>query len=91
VHRHKMHVQQVGCNAKGMFKIKNLIDQVQKLVVRNAHKELDVSIPPPSSYGDPTIYRRRRVYSRPPHITCNNHFLADNVLDYAGRKGFGIT
>jgi hypothetical protein len=75
-----------------MFEIKNLIDQVEKLVVRNApDKELDMSIPPPLGYGDPTIYRRRRIYSRPPHITCNNHFLGDNILDYAGQKGFGIT
>ena len=50
-----------------------------------------MSIPPPLGYGDPTIYRRRRVYSRPPHITCDNHFSGDNVLDYAGWKGFGIT
>ncbi len=34
---------------------------------------------------------RRRIYSRPPHITCDNHFSDDSVLDYAGRKGFGIT
>jgi hypothetical protein len=92
VHQHKMHVQPVGFTAKGMFAIKNLIDQVEKLVVRNApNKELDMSIPPPSGYGDPMIYRRRRVYSRPPHITCNNHFLGDNVLVHAGWKGFGIT
>ncbi len=63
-----MHVQSVGFTAKGMFEIKNLIDQVEKLVVGNApNKELDVSIPPPLGYGDPTIYRRRHVYSRPPH------------------------
>jgi hypothetical protein len=54
-------------------------------------EELDVSIPPPSGVGAPTIYRRRCIYSHPPHITCDNHFLGDNVLDYAGRKGFGIT
>ena len=87
-----MHVQPVGFTAKGMFGIKNLIDQVEKLVVGNApNEELDVSIPPPLGYRDPTIYIRRRVYSRPPHITCDNFFLGDNVLDYAGWKGFGIT
>jgi hypothetical protein len=70
VHLYKMHVQPVGFTAKGMFKIKNLIDQVEKLVVGNApDEELDMSIPPPSGYGDLMIYRRRRIYSRPPHIT----------------------
>jgi hypothetical protein len=80
VHCHKMHVRPLGFTVEGMFKIKNLIDHVEKLVVRNApDKELDVSIPPPLGYGDPTIYRRRRVYSRPPNITCDNHFLGDNM------------
>ncbi len=92
VHRHKMHVQSVGFTVEGMFKIKTLIDQVEKLVVENApDKELDMGVPPPTGYSDPMIYRRRRVYSRSPHITCNNHFLGDNVLNYAGQKGFGIT
>jgi hypothetical protein len=60
-----------------MFKIKNLIDQVEKLVVGNApNKELDVSIPPPSGYGDLMIYKRRCIYySCPPHITCDIHFF----------------
>jgi hypothetical protein len=63
-------VQPVGFTAEGMFEVKNLIDQVEKLVVGNApSEELDVSIPPPLGYEDPRIYRRRRVYSRPPHIT----------------------
>ncbi len=30
-HWHKMHVQPVGFTAKGMFEIKKLIDQVEKL------------------------------------------------------------
>jgi hypothetical protein len=92
VHQHKMHVQPVGFTAKGMFEINNLIDQVEKLVFGNApDEELDVSIPPPLGYGDPMIYRRRCIYSHPLHITCNNHFLGDNVLDYAGQEGFRIT
>jgi hypothetical protein len=88
-----MHVRPVGFTAKRMFEIKNLIDQVEKLAVGSApNKELDMSIPPPLGYGDPRIYRRRRVYSRLPHITCGNHFSGDNnELDYAGQKGFGIT
>jgi hypothetical protein len=88
----KMHVRLVGFTTKGMFEIKNPIDQVEKLVVGNApNEELDVSIPPPLGNGDPMIYRRRHIYSHLPHITCNNIFLVDNVLDYAGRKGFRIT
>ncbi len=92
VHRHKLHVRPNGFTAKGKFEIKNLIDQVDRLVVGNAPEEdLTVTIPPPSGYREETAYVRRRIYSRPLHITCDNHFSGDSVLDYAGRKGFGIT
>jgi hypothetical protein len=92
VHRHKLHVQPNGFTAKGKFVLKNLINQVVRLVVGNAPEEdLMVTIPPPSGYGETTTYMRRCIYSRPLHITCDNHFSGDNGLDYAGRKGFGIT
>jgi hypothetical protein len=75
VHRHKMHVRPDGFTAEGKFELKNLINQVEELVAGNAtNEELDVSIPPPSGVSAPTIYRRRCIYSRPPHITCDNHF-----------------
>jgi hypothetical protein len=48
-------------------------------------------VPPPSGHGVLTSYTRRRIYLHPPHITCDNHFSGDNVLDYAGERGFGIT
>jgi hypothetical protein len=92
VHRHKVHIRPDGFTAEGKFEIKYLIDQVEKLVVGNASDEdLTFTVPPPSGFGEPTTYTRRRIYSCPPHITCDNHFSGDNVLDYAGGKGFGIT
>ncbi len=73
-----------------MFKIKNLIDQVENLVVKNTPKdELDMNIPPPLGYGDPTIYRRRHVYSHPPHITCDNHSTGDMCCIMQGGRGSG--
>jgi hypothetical protein len=85
-----MHVQPVGFTAKGMFEIKNLIDQVEKLVVGNApNKELDVSIPPPLGYRDPTFYRRRRVYSCPPHINATIIFWVMMCWILWGDRGLG--
>ena len=79
VHWHKVHVRPVGFTAEGKFEIKNLIDQLNKLVVgRVASEELKTSVPPPSGYGEPTTCRKRCIYPRPPHITCDNHVLASH-------------
>ncbi len=76
VHRHKLHVRPIGFTAKEKFEIKNLINQVDKLVVGNVPEDnLTVTIPPPSGYGEAMTDVRRRIYLRPPHITCDNHFF----------------
>lgn len=31
------------------------------------------------------------IFKKPPHFTADNHFSGDNVMDYVGQKGFGIT
>ena len=33
----------------------------------------------------------RKIYSVPPHIVADNHFLGDEVMDWLGRKGYGTT
>ena len=32
----------------------------------------------------------RKIYKNPPHITVDNYFVSDAVMDYAGGLGFGI-
>ncbi len=92
VHRQKLHVRPNSFTAEGKYKLWNLINQVDYLVkgVRS-EEELSFTIPPPSGIGEPIKYTRRQIYSQPPHIVCDNYFSGDNMLDYAGRKGFGIT
>ena len=34
---------------------------------------------------------RKKIYSRLPHIVVDNHFSGENVMEYIGKKGFGIT
>lgn len=34
---------------------------------------------------------RKIIFKEPPHITADNHFSGDHVMDYIGQKGFGIT
>ena len=84
VHRHKMHVRPDGFTTKGKFEIKNLIDQVEKLIVGNAtDEELTIRILPPwgiSGVHEEISYKRRPIFLRPPHITCDNHFLGGQCI-----------
>ena len=32
----------------------------------------------------------RKIYANPPHITVNNYFVSDAIMDYAGGLGFGL-
>jgi hypothetical protein len=33
----------------------------------------------------------RKIYPVLPHIVANNHFLGDEVMDWLGQKGYGVT
>ena len=68
VHWHKVHIHLDGFTVEGKFELKELIDQVDKLVVGNApNEDLMFTVPPPLGFGQPTTYMRRRIYSCPPH------------------------
>ena len=49
----------------------------------------DEEIPHPS--GKLLKYKKKRIFSRAPHIVADNYFSGEHVLDYVGRKGFGMT
>jgi hypothetical protein len=34
---------------------------------------------------------KKKIYAKRPHITADNHFSGENVMDYIGKIGFGIT
>ena len=34
---------------------------------------------------------KKMIYSKLPHLTANNHFLGEKVMNYIGENGFGIT
>jgi hypothetical protein len=33
----------------------------------------------------------KKIYSRRPHITADNHFSGENVMSFMGENGFGMT
>jgi hypothetical protein len=34
---------------------------------------------------------KKKIYSKHPHLTANNHFSGENVMDYIGKNGLDIT
>ncbi len=38
-----------------------------------------------------TTVPKKKIYTSLPHIVADNHFSGDNVMEYIGKKGFGIT
>ena len=34
---------------------------------------------------------KKKIYSARPHIVADNHFSGEQVMDYIGKNGFGIT
>jgi len=34
---------------------------------------------------------KKKIYAKLPHIVADNHFSGENVMEYIGRRGFGIT
>jgi hypothetical protein len=34
---------------------------------------------------------KKKIYAKCPHITADNHFSGENVMDYIGKNGFSIT
>ena len=36
-------------------------------------------------------YAMKSVYSKPPHITVDNFFSSEKLMDYLGAKGYGMT
>lgn len=41
----------------------------------------------PQSYLVPM----KQIFQKPPHFTTDNHFSGDNVMEFIGERGFGIT
>ena len=92
LHRHKHHVRPDNFKAEGKFELWSLINQLNDLVVGSV-LEADISfqVPLVSGIGNGRSFYKRRIYPSPPHITCDNYFSGDDILDYAGERGFGIT
>lgn len=85
-----MHQRPVGFAAEGPSEIHSLISQVETMVTGI---QSDVECVTKFRHPDGRVetFPTKKIYASQPHITADNHFSGDKVLDFAGGKGFGLT
>jgi hypothetical protein len=92
VHRHKLHQRSPPFTAVGQSEMVMLVKQLDLMIKsteENAER-LTVSIPNPSGHNS-YAFKMKQVYSKAPHITADNFFSSEKLMDYLGAKGYGMT
>ena len=92
MHHHKHQPRPNLFKAEGKFELWYLMNQVSDLLIKPT-PEADVTfqVPTASGVGAGQSFSKRRIYRQGPHITVDNHFSGDDILDDAGKQGFGLT
>lgn len=91
VHRHKLHTRTPPFKAVGQSEIVMLVGMIDSLVEGNAQVDQQkITITNPCG-GNRLEFAMKQVYSKPPHITADNFFSSDAMMDWLGGKGYGMT
>jgi len=64
------------------------VAEIDRLMQKDEYKEVAVL---KDGGGAIHEYKMKPIYFQKPHITADNYFSGENVMDYIGRKGYGIT
>jgi hypothetical protein len=81
VHRHKLHKRPKGITAEGPNEVRLIWEQLKPMVAGNEDGE----------NVNPLLPTKPILFSEKPHITWDNYFSGDSVLEYAAKEGFGVT
>mmetsp|Transcript_4785 Transcript_4785/g.8225 ORF Transcript_4785/g.8225 Transcript_4785/m.8225 type:complete len:94 (-) Transcript_4785:1141-1422(-) len=81
VHRHKQCVRPAGFNQQGPAEMYYLINQIDDLTIGNPSTTTKVYN---SVRRRGVDYKMKQIYEEPPHITADNHFSGEHVLDCYG-------
>ena len=87
-HRHKLTQRPEGFNAEGPAEVVGMVTEIERLMHKDEYKEVAVL---KDGGGAIHEYKMKPIYFQKPHITFDNYFSGDKVMDYIGRKGFGVT
>ena len=94
IHRHKLtnKCRPPGFNSEGPAEIVQMINEIEKLIPGRRdpdHADMGLIVPHPS--GKLIRYQRKAIFASTTHIIADNYFSGENVMDYVGRRGFGMT
>ena len=90
LHRHKLTANNrpAGFNAEGPAEVVGMVALIERLLQRPGYNEVEVMKDGANVTHE---YKMKPIYTQRPHITADNYFSGDNVLDYLGERGYGIT
>jgi len=90
IHRHKLTVKNrpIGFNAEGPAEVVQMVGLIERLLHRDGYDEIALMR---DGAGTLHEYKMNPIYSQRPHITADNYFSGENVLDYLGVRGYGMT
>ena len=88
VHRHKLSEKPPGFNQQGPAEIYHLINQLDDLTIGNPSTHTPLYNP---VLRETINYDMKQVYDGDIHVTADNHFSGEPVMDHAGGKGYGAT
>jgi len=92
VHQHKLHLRHPPFKAIGQSEVVMLVGMIDLLLKDRAAdaNEPKIAIQNPTS-AMRLEYTLKQVYTKPPHITADNIFLSETIIEWLGGKGYGLT
>ena len=93
IHRHSLQTpatRPTGFRLQGPAEVHALCEDVLKLV-KGVEVDSDKVVMHNLIRGKEYTVPRKKIYTACPHIIADNHFSGENVMEYIGKKGFGIT
>lgn len=90
VHRHKLHQRTAPFKAMGPSEVTMLVAQLDSLIIGPSAQGPTTTLKNPTT-GVNTVYQQKVIYTKPPHITADNFFTSDAIMDWLGGKKYGMT
>ena len=71
----------------------NLCNQLATMAIEETNETEDGEVVTTKNLIDGRVYTVpiKKIYSKHPHITTDNHFSGENVMSFMGENSFGMT